>query len=257
MVLGKKIKYLREMQHINRSELADLIGLTYHALSKYETGEREPDYNTLCKFARYFHVSTDYLLGLSEKTEYISVVAEAPTPQDLKLPILGVLHADRTLLASANFIGELPVPVHMQGDFILQVNDDSMVGAGILDGDYIICRETENAQDGQIVAAVKDQSAEPALLRYYFVKGKRRILRAAHPAYRDMKLLDGYRVAGIMAGLIRKNPPEYHIYRDYLKMSGDQDWAQVIEIAGSSGMQPEQVKEILAAQIEIAKRLQR
>ena len=63
MKLGDKIKTLRAEKGIERAELAETLGITYHALSKYETNEREPDYETVKKLADYFGVTTDYLLG--------------------------------------------------------------------------------------------------------------------------------------------------------------------------------------------------
>lgn len=66
MSLGKTIKKLRERQNLERSELAKSLGITYHALSKYETDEREPDYDVLVKIANFFNVTIDYLLGRTE-----------------------------------------------------------------------------------------------------------------------------------------------------------------------------------------------
>lgn len=65
MKIGDKIKQLREEINMSRSELAQKIGITYYALSKYETNERQPDYDTLKNIANLFNVSTDYLLGRS------------------------------------------------------------------------------------------------------------------------------------------------------------------------------------------------
>lgn len=62
MPLGDRLRDLRKKHDLTRKELADKLKLTYAALSKYETNEREPDYETLQKIANYFHVSLDYLL---------------------------------------------------------------------------------------------------------------------------------------------------------------------------------------------------
>lgn len=59
----ERLKKLREQENISREHLADLLSITYSALSKYETGKREPDFELLKKIAVYFNVSTDYLLG--------------------------------------------------------------------------------------------------------------------------------------------------------------------------------------------------
>lgn len=67
MKVHDRIRSLRERENISREDFAQKIGVTYAALSKYETGSRAPDFDTLIKIADYFDVTTDYLLGRSEK----------------------------------------------------------------------------------------------------------------------------------------------------------------------------------------------
>lgn len=59
----ENLKLLREKDNISREHLAKSLDITYSALSKYETGKREPDFELLQKIADFFNVSTDYLLG--------------------------------------------------------------------------------------------------------------------------------------------------------------------------------------------------
>lgn len=68
-----RIKQLREKKEVSQSELASNIGIARNTLSQYETGKRQPDYKTLLKFADYFNVSVDYLLG---RTDNLNGVAE-------------------------------------------------------------------------------------------------------------------------------------------------------------------------------------
>lgn len=64
--MGEKIKSLRIEKKLTQKQLADRIGLATSAISSYESGTRYPSYDVLLKLARIFHVSTDYLLGLTE-----------------------------------------------------------------------------------------------------------------------------------------------------------------------------------------------
>lgn len=63
MKFGDRIRYARECLDISRNDLAKKLQLSYFTLSKYETSEREPDYQTLLHIAQTLHVSTDFLLG--------------------------------------------------------------------------------------------------------------------------------------------------------------------------------------------------
>ncbi|MCW1940177.1 helix-turn-helix domain-containing protein [Bacillus anthracis] len=66
-MLGKKIAELRKNQKLSQYDLADKLGFSRGKLANYEQGQREPDYDTLKKIADFFEVSTDYLLGRTEK----------------------------------------------------------------------------------------------------------------------------------------------------------------------------------------------
>lgn len=66
MTFSERLKQLREHKGISRDDLAKHLGLSYWAISKYETGERTPDHATLQEIADYFGVSIDYLLGRTD-----------------------------------------------------------------------------------------------------------------------------------------------------------------------------------------------
>ena len=65
--MGEKLKSLRIEKKLTQKQVADRIGLAISAVSSYESGTRYPSYDVLVKLARIFHVSTDYLLGITDK----------------------------------------------------------------------------------------------------------------------------------------------------------------------------------------------
>lgn len=65
--MGNKLKTLRTQKKLTQKQVADRIGLAISAVSSYEAGTRYPSYEVLLKLARIFHVSTDYLLGMTDK----------------------------------------------------------------------------------------------------------------------------------------------------------------------------------------------
>lgn len=64
MTFGSILKELLEEHHISQKEVALALHLASSTVGNYIRNIREPDYETLKKIAEYFHVSTDYLLGL-------------------------------------------------------------------------------------------------------------------------------------------------------------------------------------------------
>lgn len=67
MNMGEKLRSLRTEKKLTQKQVADRIGLAISAVSSYESGSRYPSYDALIKLARIFHVSTDYLLGMTDK----------------------------------------------------------------------------------------------------------------------------------------------------------------------------------------------
>lgn len=62
----KRIKQLRQEQQLSLRHLSKELNIAYSSLGKYERGEQQPNFETLIKIANYFHVTTDYLLELTE-----------------------------------------------------------------------------------------------------------------------------------------------------------------------------------------------
>lgn len=63
-----RLKKLRKTRNISQLKLALDLNMNQNSISRYENGEREADYETLVKFADYFDVSLDYLLGRTDNT---------------------------------------------------------------------------------------------------------------------------------------------------------------------------------------------
>lgn len=94
-----------------------------------------------------------------------SVAAELP-----RLPLLGQIAAGGPLLADQNVEDEIAVPESLHGDFLLRVKGDSMIEAGILDGDVVVVRRAQDARDGEIVVALAgdDETADEATVKRFF-----------------------------------------------------------------------------------------
>ena len=84
------------------------------------------------------------------------------------IPLIGSVAAGQPILAQENIENYFPVPVDLipnQEAFILKVKGESMINAGILDGDHIIVAQQETADNGDIVVALLDDSA--TVKRFY------------------------------------------------------------------------------------------
>jgi repressor LexA len=95
-----------------------------------------------------------------------------------KLPLVGQIAAGGPLLAEQNIEDEIAVPETLQGDFLLRVRGDSMIEAGILEGDIVVVKRAQDARNGQIVVALAgdDESSEEATVKtFYKERGRIRL----------------------------------------------------------------------------------
>ncbi|MBO4887874.1 MAG: helix-turn-helix transcriptional regulator [Firmicutes bacterium] len=67
--MGFRLKQLRKSRRISQIRLAMELGMTQNSISRFETGSRRPDYELLIRFADYFDVSIDYLVGRTDNPE--------------------------------------------------------------------------------------------------------------------------------------------------------------------------------------------
>jgi repressor LexA len=121
-----------------------------------------------------------------------------------EVPMLGRVAAGKPFLSEENIEGLLSIPSDMGSGklFALQVKGDSMIGAGILDGDRVIVKQQGAAENGEIVCAVID--GEATLKRFYKKDGVV-TLKAENEKYRPITVSEGeFRVAGKVVGLLRK-----------------------------------------------------
>lgn len=124
------------------------------------------------------------------------------------VPVLGKIAAGVPIEAIQHEISRVVAPLPLAGDgdhFALQVEGDSMIEAGILDGDIVILRRTDSATQGDIVVALIDN--EEATLKRFRRRGGSIALEAANPAY-ETRIFgpDRVKIQGRLVTLVRRYP---------------------------------------------------
>jgi repressor LexA len=128
------------------------------------------------------------------------------TESAINVPLVGRIAAGTPIEALQNKVSDIPVPGGMIGKgshYALEVTGDSMINAGILDGDTVIIMEADTANTGEIIVALVDN--EEATLKRLRRRGDSIALEAANPAY-ETRLYgaDRVKVQGKLVGLIRR-----------------------------------------------------
>ena len=130
---------------------------------------------------------------------------ENPNDKDAEIPVLGKIAAGTPVEAIQNEVARIPIPVNLEKNgeyFGLRVEGDSMIEAGINDGDTVIIKKTDTADNGKIVVALIDN--HEAMLKRIRRKGKTIALESANRNY-ETKIFgpDRVKVQGILVSLYR------------------------------------------------------
>ncbi len=131
-----------------------------------------------------------------------------PKARGVVVPVLGRIAAGTPLLAAEHVEDHLTVPMGFAGEadhFALHVSGDSMSGAGILDGDLVIVRSQDHADEGAVVAALVPGPAEDeaTVKRVKRVRGSI-LLVPENPAYEPIEMPPEGRILGEVVAVLRR-----------------------------------------------------
>lgn len=204
----ERIKSLRKERGLSQDQLAAMLGVSRSAVGMYETGKREPDFEICEAIADIFNVDMDYLIGRSSierKTSFSCGIPSGfePVPQMQKVPLIGNIACGQPITAEENLEGYVDAPAMKQIDFALTCHGDSMIDAGIYDGDIVYIRKQPEVENGQI-AAVRIGSEATLKRVYYYPEEGKIILQAANAAYPPMSYsgeeLNEISIEGLLIG---------------------------------------------------------
>lgn len=172
------LKKLRKERCLTQEQLAALLGISKSAISMYENGNREPNFEIEELIADFFNVDISYLRG---KVTFVIPEGFSPLPKTVKKPRLGVISCGDPIMSEENFDGYDDVSELINCDFTLKCEGDSMIGARINDGDVVYIKQQPVVDNGQIAAVLIDGSEK--LLKRVYITDNSIILQAENPSY--------------------------------------------------------------------------
>lgn len=146
------------------------------------------------------------------KPRAIMIVDEQFTPameerRMRDVPVLGRIAAGTPILAAEHVEDVLPLPTELVGDgpvFLLEVKGDSMIDAGIHEGDLVAVHSQPDALDGEIVAALIE--GEEATVKRLRRRDGKVILESENPVYAPMEFTEGVELVGKVVSVLRRYP---------------------------------------------------
>ena len=179
MNFQKRMKERRNALNLTLLQVAEQLGVSEATVQRYESGGiKNLKHETVTALSGILKCSPAYLMGWDEDCLPESVMA---VPQR-KIPMLGKIHAGEPTFANeehefCTMVGDC------NADFCLRVNGDSMIGAGIKDGDIVFFRSQDVVEDGEIAAVIIDDEA--TLKRVYHGNNSLTLV-ADNPKYKPM-----------------------------------------------------------------------
>ena len=143
---------------------------------------------------------------IGHRTMAAPIAVAQPAEEIHRLPLLGQIAAGSPLLAEENVEERIavPEPLGLSADFLLTVRGDSMIEAGILDGDTLVVRKQEDASNGDVVVALvgDDESANEATVKTFYRDNGRIRLQPENSALEPI-YADHVQVMGKVVGVFR------------------------------------------------------
>ena len=184
---------LRGMKQI---ELATRSGISKYSISHYLKGDWEGKQDAVYELARALNVSEAWLMGYDVPGERsapkVSVQLDKkptippgfmPLPKMRKVPLIGAIACGDPITAIQNREGDVNAPVDMRCDFALKCQGESMIGAGIHDGDVVYIRIQPEVENGEIAAV---RIGEEATLKRVYLHNDYIELRPENPAFESI-----------------------------------------------------------------------
>ncbi|MDX9872913.1 MAG: helix-turn-helix domain-containing protein [Clostridia bacterium] len=192
MTFGRRLKTLRQEKGLTQAQFGACFNLAESTISLYETGKRTPHYDLLKRFALFFNITIDYLLGHTDERYPASFFGEGGetyvhTSQDkpVQLPVVQNItwakhHIDYEYKAGyQEWVSSSAV---RDGRYYwLQVGDSRLSGDGILPGDLLLIREQSFLDSGNIGVIMFEN--EHYFVLKVFKEADVLILQASDPAF--------------------------------------------------------------------------
>lgn len=183
--VGEKVANERRRRAWSLGYFSDLTGITEDRLQAIECEDAFPEGFEVKAIADALCCSIDWLYGFAFQleTSLPSNVSQLPKRRPT-VPLVGQIACGIPILAEENIESYVELPEHVRADYALTCKGDSMINAGIRDGDVVYIRQQEEVENGQIAAVMVDDG--DATLKRFYHDGSTVTLIAENPSVPPM-----------------------------------------------------------------------
>lgn len=166
-----KIRFYRKLRGISQEALADKLGYkSFTTIQKWEDGTSSPPIGTVKKVAEILGVTIEELTSDDNHSSEPDVtgITNLLTPASRPIPILGDVCAGEGTWCEENFEGHFFIDSSVKADFCVRVRGDSMIDAGIFNGDLAFIKKTYDYTNGKIYAVRINSDCEAVLKKVFW-----------------------------------------------------------------------------------------
>lgn len=182
--MANKIKMLREQHSLTLEEVGNAVGVGKSTVRKWETGQiANMRRDKIAALAKALHTTPGYLMGWDDLSEPEIPAGFEPLPKTIKVPLVGRIACGEPITAEENIEDYVDAPEGKRIDFCLLCEGDSMIDAGICDGDVVFIHAQPDIENGQIAAVRIDNEAT---LKRVYKYSDHIVLQPANVAFAPM-----------------------------------------------------------------------
>lgn len=242
MEIGPRIARFRELAGMSQKKLAELAALDRSHVSKIESGDTSPSLEALVRICESMGVTLAEFFGSDVK----------PVPI-----VAGVVKAGIPIRTEDYYEGVLEVEKRCRADFAVQLSGDSMVWAGISEGDFALCRRSDVANNGQLVVAAIENEDWGGTIKYYVNNGKQQLLRSANPEFKDRIMQANTRIIGTVVAILKQPPPSLAETETWITIATglSEDWGSLATTAHSLGWSPQEIETLVQIMAKVPRQV--
>ena len=186
MSIGDNIKRLRTSAGLSQQQFGEIAGVSDKAVSSWENNAKVPRMGAIEKIASYFHISKSIVIDGNDhsttKSDTIDVTKlKNYVPYNpVKVPFLGEIACGEPIYANQEYDSYVITDEGIHADFCIRAKGDSMINAGIDEGDIVFIRRQSYIDNGSIAAVAIDDTVT---LKRFYQSDTTVTLVAENPAY--------------------------------------------------------------------------
>lgn len=186
-----------EIRDMKQVDIIESTGINKGSLSSYISGKYEPKQTNIYKIAKALNVSEAWLMGHDVPMDRVHQPKENTSAP---IPLIGTIAAGTPILAQENIEDYFYLDSKVKADFALRVKGDSMINAGIYEGDIVFIRKQETIENGEIGAILIDNEAT---LKRFYKQENTIVLQAENDSFKPMIFTDGnIRILGKLVAVL-------------------------------------------------------